>query len=326
MRLFDDYIIKYLKNSINVTLGFSRWILLILFMVFLFSGIYSISQNKIGVLQRFGKIRNDHVEPGIHYALPWPIGIINKVPVKIVKRVQINDFYQSDDFNSPSNQFFRKTGLESYCISGDNNIVVISCVIQYTILKPSEYLFNLQQPEQVLYDITCNNILKCLSRISVDEILTYVKKTMEEYIQNNIQIDLDKINSGLKVTFVELKEVRPPKKVQQFFNDVINAQIDKRKMVSNAESYWNEKIPEAKGEANRLLLEAESYKNKVISKAEGETKRFLSKLETYQGTENITKKRLYLEFAKNIFSNLEEKYIIDQSDDQEFINLKIRVK
>ena len=326
MRLFDEHITKYLKNSIKVTLGFSRWILLILLIVFLFSGIYSVSQNEIAVLQRFGKIKNDRVGPGIHYALPWPIDKVSKVPVKIVKGVQINDFYQSNDPSLSSSQFFRKTGLETYCISGDNNIVVINCVIQYTILKPTDYLFSLKQPEEVLYDVTCNNILKCLSKISVDEILTYGKQTMKEYIQTNMQVDLDNLNSGLRVSFVELKDVRPPEKVQQFFNDVINAQIDKRKMVSNAESYFNEKIPEAKGKANRLLQEAESYENEVISKAEGETKRFLSKLEEYEGRESITQKRLYLEFAKNMFSNLEEKYIIDQNGDQELIKLQIKVK
>jgi len=326
MRLFDEHIIKYLKNSIKVTLGFSRWILLILLTVFLFLGIYSISQNEIGVLQKFGKIQNDRIGPGIHYALPWPINKVSKVPVKIVKRVQINDFYQSYDPSLPSVEFFRKTGLETYCITGDNNIVLINCVIQYTILEPADYLFSLKQPEEVLYDATCNNILKCLSKISVDEILTYGKKTMEGYIQTNLQEDLDNLGSGLKVSFVELKEVRPPEKVQEFFNDVINAQIDKRKMVSEAESYFNEKIPEAKANANRLLQEAESYKNEVISKAEGETKRFLSKLETYEGTETLTQKRLYLEFAKDLFSNLKEKYIIDQNNNQEFIKLQIRVK
>jgi membrane protease subunit HflK len=323
MKLFDRYIVKYLKNSINDTLKFSRWILLILFVAYLFSGIYSISQNEIGVLQRFGKVINDYVKPGIHYALPWPIDKINKVPIKMVNRVQIDDFYPSDNVNLPSNQFFQKTGLESYGISGDNNIVVINCVIQYTILKPVEYIFNLQQPKQVLYDIACNNILKCLSKMPVDEILTFGKLIIEEYIQNNTQMHLDKMNSGLQITFVELKEVNPPKEVQQYFNDVVNAKIDKRQIVNTAESYRNEKLPEAKGKANRLLQEAESYKNKVICEAEGETKRFLSKLETYQGTENINKKRLYLEFAKNVFSNLEEKYIIDQNDDQELIKLKI---
>lgn len=326
MRLFDEHIIKYLKNSIKVTLGFSRWILLILLTVFLFLGIYSIAQNEIGVLQKFGKIQNDSIGPGIHYALPWPINKVSKVPVKIVERVQINDFYQSYDPSFPSIEFFRKTGLETYCISGDNNIVLINCVIQYTILKPADYLFNLNEPEEVLYDATCNNILKCLSKISVDEILTYGKKTMEDYIQTNLQEDLDNLSSGLRITFVELKEVRPPMKVQQFFDDVINAQIDKRKMVSEAESYSNEKIPEAKGNANRLLQEAASYKNKVISEAEGETKRFLSKLETYEGTENVTQKRLYLEFAKDLFSNLKKKYIIDQNNNQEFIKLQIRVE
>ena len=321
MKLFDEYIMKYLKNSINVALRFSRWVLLILFVTYLFSGVYSIAQDQIGVSQRFGKIRDDHIEPGIHYALPWPIDKINKVCIKMVKRVQIDDFYS--EFNFPSNKFFQKTGLESYCITGDNNIVLLSCVIQYTILKPSEYLFNLQQPEQVLYDTTCKNILECLSRTSIDEILTYGKQIIEAYVRDNTQLDLDKLNSGLKINFVELKKVNPPDVVQQYFDDVINAQIDKRKMANIAESYRNEKIPEAKGKANRLLREAESYKKKVVCEAEGETKRFLSKLETYQGVEDITKKQLYLEFIKNLFPDLEEVYIIDQKDDQKLIEFKI---
>lgn len=322
MKLFDEYIVKYLKNSINYTLRFSLWILLILFVAYLFSGIYSISQNEIGVLQRFGKVIDGYIKPGMHYALPWPIDKINKIPVKKVNRVQIDDFYQSDNVNLPSNQFFQKTGLESYCISGDNNIVMINCVIQYTILKPSDYIFNLQQPEQVLYDIACNNILKCLSQMPVDETLTFGKLVIEGYIQNNVQIDLDKMNSGLQITFVELKEVKPPGQVQQYFNDVVNANIDKKQMLNTAEAYRNEKLPEAKGKAHRLLQEAESYKTMIVCKAEGKTKRFLSKLEAYQGKENITKKRLYLEFAKNIFSNLEKKYFIDQNDDQELVKLK----
>lgn len=321
MKLFDEYIMKYLKNSINVALRFSLWVLLILFVIYLFSGIYSVPQDQIGVLQRFGKIIDDRIEPGIHYALPWPIDKINKVSIKMVKRVQIDDFYR--EFNSPSDNFFQKTGLESYCITGDNNIVRLSCVIQYTISKPSDYLFNLQQPEQVLYDITCNNILKCLSKTSIDEILTYGKQIIEEYMRNNTQLDLDKLNSGLRINFVELKKVNPPEVVQKYFDDVINAQIDKRKMENIAESYRNEKIPEAKGQANRLLQEAESYKKKVVYEAEGETKRFLSKLETYQGVEDITKKQLYLEFIKNLFPNLEEIYVIDQKDDQELIKFKI---
>ena len=323
MKLFDEYIMKYLKNSINVALRFSRWVLLILFVTYLFSGIYSVPQDQIAVSQRFGKIRDDRIEPGIHYALPWPIDKINKVSIKMVKRVQIDDFYQSNEFNSPSNKFFQKTGLESYCITGDNNIILLSCVIQYTILKPPDYLFNLQQPDQVLYDVTCKNILECLSKTSIDEILTYGKQIIEEYVRNNTQLDLDKLNSGLKINFVELKKVSPPEVVQQYFDDVINAQIDKRKMANMAESYRNEKIPEAKGKANRLLQEAESYKKRVVYEAEGETKRFLSKLETYQGVEDITKKQLYLEFVKNLFPNLEEIYIIDQNDDQEIIKLKI---
>jgi membrane protease subunit HflK len=99
----------------------------------------------------------------------------------------------------------------------------------------------------------------------VDEILTYGKKKIENTVKQDLQNKLDNTQSGINITFVELNDVRPPLIVQKAFDDVINAKIDKREMISQAESYRNEKIPAANGQAGRMLNEAEAYKKQVIA-------------------------------------------------------------
>jgi len=286
-------------------------VFLTLFFIYLFSGIYSVEQNQVGVVQRFGKIIDDKVKPGIHFGFPWPVDKIYKVTVKKINRIFVNDFISSDD---EINGFYFFTGLEPYCITGDNNIVNISCKIQYFISNPTKYLINYKNPDNILYELTCSNIIHCLAKRSVDEILTYGKKDIENYLRSNLQKKLDRLECGLSISFVELEKVTPPDSVKSFFDDVINAKINKNKMVSKAESYWNEKIPQANSQANYLINEALSYEHHVVNKAKGESERFLEQLSLYAKTIKVSKKRLYLDYLNEILSNLDKIHIISETN------------
>ncbi|MEW5693649.1 MAG: FtsH protease activity modulator HflK [Candidatus Hydrogenedentota bacterium] len=284
---------------------FIKHVAIALFIIYVLSGIYSISSNEVGVILRFGKIIESEVQPGIHYSLPWPVDTIKKVPVKLSHRIVIDDFFPGTDPGSASSDFYKKTGLVSYCITGDNNIVNIECVIQYNISDPVKYLFYVTNACDILYHSTANAIIHCISRLDVDKVLTYGKKEMEDYIRFKLRGVLDMEHSGLNVTAVEIKNVRPPSKVQQFFDDVINAKIDRNKVISQAESYRNEEISKAESKANRLKTEAESYKKKTIMQAQGETERFKNKLKVYKSSTSITRKQIYLEFLKTIMPYVE---------------------
>lgn len=297
-----------------------RYVVLILIILYLCSGFYSISQSELGVLQRFGRIINKNVKPGIHYALPWPIDRVDKVPVKIVKRIVIDDFIHNEDKKSRSYKFYELSGLSSYCITGDNNIIEISCSLHFTISDPVKYLFVVKDTEQLLHEITCNAIVHCIAQFEVDEIL---KRKIIIYIKNKLQQMLDLYNTGLNISFIELKEVRPPKDVQKYFDDVINAKIDKIKMMNDAESYKNEKIPDAKGKASRIIENAKAYKKKIILEAEGEKEKFLNKLTLYMKSKKMTKEQIYFKFVKEIFPQIEKKYIISSKNNKNPALLKI---
>lgn len=306
----DDKINSEFRLSLRSTGSMIKWILAVLLVIYGLSGMYSISPNEIGVLQRFGKVVDDDVRPGGHWALPWPIDKINRVPVKSAQHIVVDDFYEQ---GNNAELFYRWTGLNSNCLTGDNNIVTLNCVIQYTVAKPRLYLFNVDREriDIILRSLACNTIIHCLAQLSVDEVLTYGKKQIENYIRKNLQERLDDLKCGINVTYIELKDVRPPSIVQHYFDDVINAKMDKRKAISKAESYKNERLPAANAQATRLKEDAEAYKNTVSAEAIGESQRFLAQLSEYKKDPNITRRRLYLDFISTMFPNLDKQIIVD---------------
>jgi membrane protease subunit HflK len=319
----DKSIRHHLKDStISLLKYFVSVILAVLMVVYLLSGFYKISESELGVIQRFGKVIDGKVGPGGHYKLPWPVDTITKVPVKTTHTMEIKDFSLRID-NDEENGFRKATGLSSYCITGDNNIVFIDFLIRYNIVNPVNYLFNIKSNEDYLRQVACSAAINSLAGKAVDDILTVGKKGVEIYLRTEIQASLDHLNSGLGISAIEIKEVSPHKGVRTFFERVINAQIQKRELVNNAESYRNEKLPKTKGMAMRVKEEARGYKTEVVSRAKGETDRFKKQLDEYSKAKNITKQRMYLDFIQEKFPALKKIIVVDNSGERRIIDLRL---
>lgn len=313
MNQFKNDLIKAVLKPLQSMFRFIRWIITGLFILYFLSGTYSISSNEIGTLQRFGRVIEAKVQPGIHYAFPWPIDRVSKVPIRLVNRMVIDDFYSSGSIGSKAVLFKGMTGLDSYCVTGDNNLVNVKCIIQYTITDPYDYLFRSKDSKILLRNMACNTIIHGLAGMPIDDALTRGKQAVANYIKIELQKRLDDSKSGLSVSFVELKDIKPPDRVEQYFSDVVKAKIDMEKMINNAESYKNEKIPAAKAKATRLIQEAEGYKNEIVLKAEGDTVRFEKLLSECNKKGNSARKMIYIETMKEILEKVENKHIVERN-------------
>ncbi len=312
----------YLKDSTKSLFRYFVLVILVgLSAVYILSGFYKVSESELGVVQRFGKVIDSKVEPGGHYKLPWPIDTVTKVPVKTTHTIRIKDFSLSSD--QRKNDFKKATGLSTYCITGDNNIVYINFRIRYNIIDPVKYLFSINNDENYLRQIACSSVVISLAGKTVDDILTVGKKSVEVYLKQAIQNNLDYLNAGLGISAIEIEEVSPHKSVITDFERVINSQIQKREMKNNAESYRNEKLPKAKGTAMQIKEEAWAYKSAVISRAKGEVDRFKQQLHEYSKAKVITKKRMYLDFIQNEFPALKKIILVDNSEQESVIDLKL---
>lgn len=297
---------------------YSKWLLLVACIIYTFSGVYKIEGNSVGVLTRFGKVVDPRVPPGLHYKLPYPVDTVHIVPIKQIKTLEISDF--NTRFRQSNGgiayAFHKSTSLEPYCLTGDNNLIAITLVLKYTIGEPVHYLFGMKQPEYFMERCAADLVVHKLAKMKIDEALTFGKKQLELEIQSSLVAKLEEYKTGIHLSFLEIKEITPPTKVQKEFDKVINAEVEKKKTHNQAQGYYNRVVPEARSEANEVIQKARAYKNEKISQAEGESSRFLARFEGYNSNKEALREKIYLDFMQEIYPKLGEVRVINSTKEQ----------
>jgi membrane protease subunit HflK len=116
---------------------------------------------------------------------------------------------------------------------------------------------------------------------------------------------------GISIDQVQLKNINPPKPVQESFNEVNQAQQSKEKLINEARRDYNRVIPLAKGEKDQRIREADGYRLKRINEAEGDVARFNALFTEYSKAPEVTRRRIYIETMQKVLPNIESKVIVD---------------
>ena len=286
--------------KIAVPGGGIKWIVLIAVVAWLLSGIYIVNPDEQGVVLRFGQY-NRTVEPGPHYALPFPIETVDKPKVTQVQRVEVG-FRSADQSRVFRQGQYRANPEEALTLTGDENIVNVQFSVQYQIKDAVEYLYNVTDQAAVVKNAAEAAMREVIGNSLIDSVLTDGKLEIQREATQLLQEILDRYKVGVKVLAVQLQDVHPPKEVSDAFKDVASAREDKSRIINEAEAYRNELLPKARGQAAEIENKALAYKETRIRNAEGEAQRFLSLLAAYEKAEDVTSRRMYLEAMEAILS------------------------
>ncbi len=280
--------------------------------LWLFTGVYKVGPDEVGVVRTFGEYTRV-AQSGLNYHLPYPIEQVNTPAVTEVKRIEIG-------FRTLRNGQYRSVEKESLMLTGDENIVDAEMIVQYKIKDPVKYLFRIVEPELTVREAAEASLRTVVGRNKIDETLTTGKFKIQEETKIQLQLILDKYDSGIHVVAVQLQDVSPPKEVIGAFKDVASAKEDKNRMVNQAEGYRNNVIPKARGEAEAMIRDAEGFKQARIKRSEGDAAKFTTILKEYRKAKSITQKRLYLETMERVLPNI-EKIIIPDKNSGNMLNL-----
>jgi len=294
------------------------FITIFLLAIYLMTGIYKIDRNETGIILRFGKVIEPGIPPGLHYSFPWPIDEVRKIPVKQIKTLFLDDFTITarERRETAGQTFANLTRTDPFCITGDKNIVSISLLFKYTVSNPVDYLFNFINPDIFLHDEAASLVLKKIASAGIDETLTTGKKLLENEIRLKLQEHLDRLKTGISVSFIEIGEISPPARIQGFFDQVVKAKVDYKKSIDDAQAYRYRVVPEARTEANQTIQRSESYKYERISKSEGEAEGFTARFVEYVKERNINKTKIYLDSISRIFPKLKEVRVVEKTGRQ----------
>ena len=280
--------------------------------LWLFTGVYMVGPDEVGVVRTFGEYTRV-TQSGLNYHFPYPIEQVNTPAVTEVKRIEIG-------FRTLNNGQYRTVEKESLMLTGDENIVDAEMIVQYKIKDPVAYLFNIVEPELTVREAAEASLRSVVGRNKIDETLTTGKFQIQEGTKTQLQLILDKYESGIHVVAVQLQDVSPPKEVIGAFKDVASAKEDKNRMINQAEGYRNDIIPKARGEAEAMIRDAEGFRESRIKRSEGDAAKFTTILKEYRKAKSITQKRLYLETMERVLPGI-EKIIIPDKDSGNMLNL-----
>lgn len=297
---------KRVRRSVGPAMLF--WlIVLALAVVAGFSSIYVVDETENAVITRFGKYQQT-VGSGLHVKLPFGIDKNYNVDIKTLRAEQFGFKTVKAGRN---NEYKNNISEESEMLTGDLNIVDVEWVIQYKVVDPRQWLFNVYEREQTIRDISRSVINTLVGDRAIFDVISADRSTIQNLAQEQMNENFKALGLGINVTTVQFQNVVPPVEVQAAFEDVNKASQDMKRLINEGKEEYNKEIPKAQGEADRQIQVAEGYASERVNMAKGDVARFNAVYEEYKRAPKATKERIYLETMAEIFGGDTKPELID---------------
>ncbi|MDR0495477.1 MAG: FtsH protease activity modulator HflK [Treponema sp.] len=305
---------KYL-NPARLTLIAAGIIVVIL----LATSVYIVDQTEEAVITRFGRYI-DKKGPGLQFKLPFGIDRNETVNVKTVQTENFG-FRTLRSGSSPAyaNQAAFPVGkyepqtIESTMLTGDLNIVDVEWIIQYRIVDPRAWAFNVRERTATIRDVSRSAINMLVGDRAIMDIMGPERTAIEAAGVDFMNETFRGYGLGINVIAVKLQNIDPPAGVQQAFDDVNKAIQDMNRLINEGQQVYNEEIPKTKGEAERLIQIAQGYATERVNRAHGDVARFNAVYDEYRRSPEVTRQRLYYEMIEDVFKDQKGTVIIDRN-------------
>lgn len=225
-------------------MGFIIAIVLLALLLLLFTtNVRIVPQSEAYVLERLGA-----------YLTTWETGIHFKIPLidRIAKKVSLKEIVA--DFPPQP------------VITKDNVTMKIDTVIFFQITDPKLYTYGVTQPMFAIESITATTLRNLIGELELDESLS-----SRDHVNTSMRTILDIATDpwGIKVNRVELKNILPPKEIQEAMEKQMRAERERRELILRAEGEKSSTILVAEGQKESVILHAEAEKQSAILYAEG---------------------------------------------------------
>ncbi len=279
-----------------------RWLLAAGLLGWIATGFYIVGADQQAVVTRFGRVVEPRVMPGLHVTLPWPIDRVAKLKVRQQQRAVIGG-------DVTGRVVGRANPLRSQFLTGDQNLIHIRTVVQYSVGVPVDYLFQANDVEKLMSAAVEAELARAVARLGVDDVLTTGKAQLQEEVRTSAQKHLDELRAGVAISSLNIDNVTPPAEAAEAFRDVASARADSSRIVNESHGYANDVVPRARGEAQQMIETAQGHNQRVINQAIGDTERFRQVAAEYEKAKEVNGRRLYIETLEQVLPRIRKIFV-----------------
>jgi len=239
-----------------------------------FTSLHVIGPQERGVVTYFGRYSGT-IGPGYNWTLPAPIASVRTINVTGIQTFQFPD---TDNGG----------GAPNLVLTRDGNLVDLSYSVQWNIIDPQKYVFELDKPDEAVKATAETAVRAAIANSTLDDVLGAGKLSIQTQVALTMQQILDDYQSGIRIVNVALNNAAAPAQVNDAFKNVTAAQNERQ---SN-------------------ITQARGYALQVVAIAQGQAAAFDSVYEQYKLAPEVTRRRMYYETMEAILSK-NDKTIIE---------------
>ena len=333
-----------LADALKSSFGIVKFVMAGLFIMFLFSGIFTVGPQEKAIVLQFGKPVGEGEKmllgSGAHWSFPYPINEVIKIPITEVQEVRsrtqwfLQSAVQEAKGELPYAGPTLNPAIDGYTLTADGNIIHAKATLRYHIDDPRRCVFEFagegQQQSFGLAGIS-NAVLNVLDNALVHAAaLTRVDEVLQDKIafQDAVTRRVAKLVQDQKLGIVVdqcIVETRQPRQLDAAFQSVTDAGQKRGTALTEARSYRDKKLNEADGEASARVNAAQAERDAMVAKIKGDVSIFKDNLASYRRNPDLFVQQSLAGTLSRAIAGVDYKMYLPTSPDGKPIELRLNL-
>jgi membrane protease subunit HflK len=309
-------------------------------LAFFSSGFFTVGPQEKAVILRFGKPlgegENILLNAGLHWSFPYPIDQVVKIPILEQQIVRSTVGWYFTTLASDGQDLSDITGAEmpagatlnpaidGYVLTADRNILHTRATLRYHIDDPmravfgfagdTNFTYNLAGVSNVLQNALNNALLFTAAKFNVDDILLNRVDEFKDAVKLRVTDLADQEQLGVVIEQCDV-DSRPPRQLQNVFDQVTDARVNRDKALLDAHSYENKTTNAAGAQAVSIIDVAESDRTNYVASITAEAKRFSDLLPGFETNRNLFAQMTLVQTMGQVLTNVQDKWFLPERAD-----------
>ena len=308
-----------LAEALRSSFTIVKVVMVLLVLVFLASGLFTVGPEQRAIILRFGKAQGEGekalLPPGLHWSFPYPIDEHIKVSIGGLQQVSstvgwyaVTPEQMLAGIEPPAGATLNPV-VEGYVMTADNNIIHSRATLTYRIKDPIRYVFSFVNASNTVQSLLDNALLHAAAGFNVDDVLTRDVAGFQEEVRRRATYLVAQQELGISVEQCTIQSM-PPRQLKDAFASVLKAEVMRSKLLDEARSYENQVTNKAGADAESLVNLAQSDRARLVSDVAAQAQRFEEILPQYRRHPELFEQQRLTETLGRVFTNAQDKIFL----------------
>src|ERR1035438_7150710 len=308
-----------LAEALRSSFAIVKFVMVLLLLVFLASGFFTVGPQERAIILRFGKPLGEGesalLGPGLHWSFPYPIDENIKVSIAGLQHVSSTVGWYAVTPEQMLAGIEPMAGptlnpiADGYALTADANIIHTRATLTFRIKEPIQYVFNFVNASNAVQSALDNALLYAASQFKVDDILTRDIAGFQEAVRRRATQLVENQELGVMVEQCVVQSA-PPRQLKDAFANVLKAEVMRSKVLNEARSYENQVTNRAGADAESLINLAQSDRARLVSDVSAQAERFQEILPQYQRHPALFAQQRLTETLGRVLTNAQDKIFL----------------